>query len=239
MRQRQAAAGASWCTFLATHLYLNLRRRSHAHHPLAATGATRIRAYSRRESESGDGDTLLLLVLVATSFSFSRSPAHLLHRSSRVPLLFSPFPALLRRYTDITLSRCRWVSRARRFLHRDASGEPSAPRSLLYVSELTMSRLSRRRARERSPPLPPVVYPRRGHRTASSPLLLARKTSRKTRTNARRSQNGFAILSLRPLYRRRSTPRFSLFFAFPPFLSRRGCNPPEHYYCLLVRSVGR
>lgn len=32
-----------------------------------------------------------------------------------------------------------------------------------------MSRLSRRRARERSPPLPPVVYPRRGHRTASSP----------------------------------------------------------------------
>lgn len=149
MRQRQAAAGASWCTFLATHLYLNLRRRSHAHHPLAATGATRIRAYSRRESESGGGDTLLLFVLVATSFSFSRSLAHLLHRSSRVPLLFSPFPALLRRYTDITLSRCRWVSRARRFLHRDASGEPSsAPRrSLLYVSELTMSRLSRRRPR--------------------------------------------------------------------------------------------
>lgn len=71
MRQRQAAAGASWCTFLATHLYLNLRRRSHAHHPLAATGATRIRAYSRRESESGGGDTLPLFVLVATSFSRS------------------------------------------------------------------------------------------------------------------------------------------------------------------------
>lgn len=238
MRQRQAAAGASWCTFLATHLYLNLRRRSHAHHPLAATGATRIRAYSRRESESGGGDTLLLFVLVATSFSFSRSPAHLLHRSSRVPLLFSPFPALLRRYTDITLSRCRWVSRARRFLHRDASGEPSAPRSLLYVSELTMSRLSRRRARARSPPLPPVVYPRRGHRTASSPCY-SRGRRQGRRAPTRRSQNGFAILSLRALYRRRSTPPIFPIFRVPSLSLPSRLQPPGHYYCLLVRSVGR